>query len=351
MAEREWLRLRPARAEDTEALYALARQTGGGLTTLPADRAVLERRVTWSLKSFAKTRGQAAEDYYLFVAEDPTTGAVVGTTGIFARVGLSRPFYSYRLLHLTQVSNDPEKIVHTQLLQLVNDYAGATELGTLFLHPDWRGGRFGALLSKGRFVFMKAESWRFSDKVMAEIRGWLDENGDSPFWEAIGRHFFDMPFLEADRLSGMGNSQFIADLMPKFPIYTNLLPKAARAVIGKPHRDARGAVRLLEEEGFRFAGAVDIFDAGPCYDAPFETIRTLRKTRCVVVETVAPVAQERGARRLIGFAGPEGFCLTLAHVGVHPDGLVLPPEVADILGCREGDAVYAAPLGPRGVRR
>ena len=149
----------------------------------------------------------------------------------------------------------------------------------------------------------------------------------------------------------MGNSQFIADLMPKFPIYTNLLPEAARAVIGKPHRDARGAVRLLEEEGFRFAGAVDIFDAGPCYDAPFETIRTLRKTRRVVVEKLAAVPEEKAARRLLGFAGEDGFRLTLAHVGVHPDGLIMPPEVADILGCRAGDTVYAAPLGARGVRR
>ncbi len=345
------LYLRPARAEDAAALFALAQRTGGGLTTLPADREVLERRVRWSIDSFAKAPEEAGEDYYLFVAVDAASGAVVGTTGIFARVGLSRPFYSYRLLHLTQVSREPEKVVHTALLQLVNDYAGATELGTLFLDPAWRGGRFGALLSKGRFVFMKAEPRRFSDKVMAEIRGWLDEEGRSPFWEAIGRHFFDMPFLEADRLSGMGNSQFIADLMPKFPIYTNLLPEPARAVIGRPHRDARGAVRLLEEEGFRFAGAVDIFDAGPCYEAPFETIRTLRKTRRVAVERLAPVDAGTGSRRLLGFRCDDGFRLTLARVGVGPDGIVLPPEVAEILGCRAGDTVFAAPLGPRGVRR
>ncbi len=349
------LRLRPAREGDEKALYELSLVTGGGLTTLPPDRAVLERRVEWSLKSFAGPGPSGEEeDYYLFVAEDVETGRVVGTTGIFAHVGLSRPFYSYRLLHLTQVSRVPETVVHTSLLQLVNDYAGATELGTLFLHPDWRGGHHGALLSKGRFLFMKAAAHRFADKVMAEIRGWVDENGRSPFWEAIGRHFFGMDFHEADRISGMGNSQFIADLMPKFPIYTNLLPEEAQAVIGRPHDQARGAVRLLEEEGFRFAGAVDIFDAGPCYEAPFETVRTIRKT---VLRRIARVGLDEGAdgaasRRLLVARRDGGFRIVLARGCRLENGDVAIEEpAARALEVASGDEVFVAPLARRGVKR
>lgn len=347
------LRLRPAREGDAKTLYELSLVTGGGLTTLPPDLEVLERRVEWSLESFAKPGPSGdAEDYYLLVAEDTATGRIVGTTGIFAHVGLSRPFYSYRLLHLTQVSGDPEIVVHTRLLQLVNDYAGATELGTLFLHPDWRGGANGALLSKGRFLFMRAAPHRFADKVMAEIRGWVDEAGRSPFWEAIGRHFFGMDFHKADHISGMGNSQFIADLMPKFPIYTNLLPEEAQAVIARPHEQAKGAVRLLEEEGFRFAGAVDIFDAGPCYEAPFETIRTIRKTRWRRLARIGLDGDLPAPRRLLAASRGTEFLIVLARAQKRDDGaLVIEDEAARALKVTSGDEILVATLARRGVKR
>ena len=59
---------------------------------------------------------------------------------------------------------------------------------------------------------------------MAEMRGWQDENGKSPLWEALGSHFFNIPFPDADYISGIGNNQFIADLMPKYQIYIEMLP-------------------------------------------------------------------------------------------------------------------------------
>ncbi|MFQ5346622.1 MAG: arginine N-succinyltransferase [Rhodothalassiaceae bacterium] len=338
--------LRSVREDDLETLYALSLSTGGGLTTLPPSEAVLAKRIAHSIASFAADVKEPGDEYYLFAAEETEHGEVVGTSGIFAAVGLAQPFYSYRLLHLTQQSHEPEKKVDTKLLQLVNDYAGATEIGTLFLRPDHRRGTNGALLSKARYLMMAGYPKRFADIVMAEIRGWVDDEGHSPFWNAIGRHFFGMDFFEADRLSGMGNSQFIADLMPKFPIYTTLLPAAAQAVIGKPHDAARGAVRLLTEEGFRFGGAVDIFDGGPCYEVPRKDIQTVRATRRRKVFDIADLdGTGNGDVRMVASSRLPDFRITRSPIADRGGrGIVLDRRAAEVLGISVGERVLTAPL-------
>lgn len=341
--------MRPVRTQDLDTLYELSLSTGGGLTTLPPNREVLSAKIKSSRASFKAEPSSPGDEYYLFSLEDTESGRVVGTSGIFASVGFSKPFYSYRLLHLTQVSHQPDMKVDTRLLQLVNDYEGATELGTLFLHPDWRKGVNGMMLSVARYLLMAAYPERFADKVMAEIRGWTDENGRSPFWEAIGRHFFGMDFAEADRINGMGNSQFIADLMPKFPIYTNLLPEQAQEVIGKPHDDARGAVRLLTNEGFRQAGAVDIFDAGPCYEVPRREIRTIRKARRVKLGEIAEnKIKATSSLAMVATARMPDFRIVATRVVDMDKGAVtIDSDAARALGVKVGAELIVAPFQRR----
>ncbi len=113
---------------------------------------------------------------------------------------------------------------------------------------------------------------------MVELRGWLD-GVSSPFWDAVGRKFFDTEFLAADLHSATHGNQFIADLMPRLPIYTALLPEAAQAVIGRPHREAVPARTMLEAEGFIYDGYVDIFDAGPTLRARTDHIRSISGSR------------------------------------------------------------------------
>ena len=55
---------------------------------------------------------------------------------------------------------------------------------------------------------------RFGPKAMAEIRGFTDGEGKSPFWDAVGSKFFHMDYRKADVLSARDH-RFIADLMPR----------------------------------------------------------------------------------------------------------------------------------------
>src|SRR5262249_36368790 len=144
-------------------------------------------------------------------------------------------------------------------LFLTNDLTGAAELCSLFLQGEYRRDNNGSLLSKSRFLFMAEFPERFNPRVIAEMRGVSDEQGRSPFWEALGRHFFKMEFSEADYLSGIGQKSFIAELMPQHPVYTAFLDDEARAVIGQVHENTKPALAMLAGEGFRYNGYVDIF--------------------------------------------------------------------------------------------
>jgi len=271
--------LRPIRESDLPGLIALAQSIAGGMTTLPPDESFLRDRIDDSLRSFSPKVKKAGAETYLFVLEDLATGEIVGTSGIAARVGGYDPFYSYELR--------PERFTHTPLridrevsvLHLKQVHRGPTEIGSLYLRPDARRGGLGRMLSLARFLFIAAFPQRFDTTVIAELRGYLDQQGRSPFWEAVGRHFFGGDFYTADVLSGLGNKAFIADLMPRHPLYLPLFSPEVQAVVGKVHHDTEPALALLRAEGFADTAEVDIFDAGPQVRASVRDLRTIRTRR------------------------------------------------------------------------
>ena len=225
--------VRPVTSADLPALIELARSTGTGLTTLPANEQRLQHRVSWAEKAF---RGEAERgDADLFVLEDDA-GKVVGISAIAGAVGLREPWYNYRV-GLT-VSASQELNIHREIptLFLANDLTGNSELCSLFLHANHRSGLNGKLLSRARFLFIAEFRHLFGDKLIAEMRGMSDEEGRSPFWESLGRHFFKMEFSQADYLTGVGNKAFIAELMPKFP-----LTPALRGGARRPRPSGAGA--------------------------------------------------------------------------------------------------------------
>ena len=174
-------------------------------------------------------------------------------------------------------------------LYLSNDLTGCAELCSLFLHPDYRTGNNGKLLSKSRFLFIAQFPHLFSEKLIAELRGFQHPDGSSPFWDNLGRHFFKMDFSRADDLSSLGKKSFIAELMPRHPLYVAYLPKEAQDVIGQVHVDNAPARRLLEQEGLYYEGFVDIFDAGPVLQARVNELRSVRTSEVVqVVDASAP---------------------------------------------------------------
>lgn len=271
-------RVRMARMSDLDAMMELAGLTGGGLTNFPHDRSALEEKIAWSERSCATAIEEPQDEFYLFLLENAENGQFLGTSNIYSKIGVRWPFYSYKLSRVTHLSRGIGRHFSTQILNLVNDFDGASEVGGLFLAPQTRSGGLGQLLARSRYLFIAQHRERFGADIVAELRGWTD--GDvSPFWEAVGRKFFDSEFLAADLHNATQGNQFIADLMPKFPIYTALLPEEAQAAIGRPHAGSVPAKAMLEAEGFVHDGYVDIFDAGPTLHARTDHLRSIVESR------------------------------------------------------------------------
>ncbi|HZU63570.1 MAG TPA: arginine N-succinyltransferase [Novosphingobium sp.] len=332
--------VRAVRTGDVPALYRMAQQTGAGFTNLPADLPALEAKVARALACFARPEEAPADDLYLFVLEDPATGALCGTCQIFARIGSQWPFYSYRLGALTQFSKELGRAFRAETLNLCTDLDGASEVGGLFLEAGARAAGAGRLLARSRYLFMRRHRARFASRTIAELRGALDEAGRSPFWEGLAGRFFGMPFDEADGFNALHGNQFIADLMPKHPIYTSMLPEAARASIGQPHRNGEAAMRLLQQEGFRFDCYVDIFDGGPTMVVDTDRIATLRGARLARVAALADAGRPEGAPGALVATGALGdFRCCIGAVAGEGEAVVLNAAAARALGVGPGDAI------------
>lgn len=334
--------VRPVRSDDLDALMRLARKTGVGVTSLQPNEALLAERIARSVATLAGTAGRADQGY-LFVLEDTETRLVVGVSGIEVAVGLSNPWYNFRIGKLSHISRELGVYEEVEALFLSNDHAGYSEVCTLFLDPEWRHSRNGQLLSKSRFLFLAAFKDRFAKKIVAEMRGFTDENGVSPFWEGLGRHFFQMDFAKADYLTGIGEKSFVAELMPRYPVYISMLKAGAQEVIGKVHPQTEPARAMLESEGFRYEGYVDIFDGGATLEAYIDELRIVRDSRHYHLETAAePARSERPY--LVSNDRDHDFRVILAYAEPQQDTFPLTPAQAKALQLQPGDQLRAVSL-------
>lgn len=342
--------LRPVERRDLDDLYGMACDAGKGLTTLPANRDLLESKISEARDSFEQ-RSAPEAGLFLFALEDTEQQRCVGVSGIQARVGLDEVFYNYRLSLAVNASRELGVHVRTPTLHLTNDMTDTTEIGSLLLDKARRGGGNGLLLSRSRFLFMDCFPHCFSEKAFAEMRGVSDPQGHSPFWDALGSKFFDMEFAEADYRSVAGNRSFIAELMPKYPIYLPMLPDSARAVVGRVHEHTVPALAMLQSEGFNFNGLVDIFDGGPVVEAFVHNIRTVRETvkKHVLISREPLEEDPAGPRVMVCNESFRDFRVTTVPADrVRYEGVQLPSDVAAAIQVEAGDQVRLAPLKEAG---
>ena len=344
--------VRPIARDDLSAVLALSERTGTGLTTLPANRERLLQRIDRSLASFEHATDKASACYMFVLAEGGGVEAerVVGISAIEAAVGLKEPWYNYHVGTLVHASRALDVYTVAPTLFLSNDHTGHTELCSLFLDQRYRIGKNGALLAKCRLLFIAEHAELFGAKVIAELRGRLDPDGSSPFWEGLGRHFFAMEYSTADYLTGTGQKSFIAELMPKHPVYVNLLPPAAREAIGAVHADTAPARAMLEQEGFRYEGYVDIFDAGPTVECTRDNIDAVRRSAVMACtlgeEDPVPDSLTDDILWLVCNRRFAQFRALVAAAPARVDRFPLLPYAAEALGVGEGDSVRVVPLSP-----
>ena len=335
--------IRPAKREDLDDIMDMVDRSGFGLTSLPKDRDLIAQRLDRSLETFSGGPEDGKEKAYLLVMEDATSGRVLGTGGLISRVGIGEPFYSYRIETHVHESRSLGVRKEVACLHLLKIQEGPCEIGSLFVHPDFQKHGHGRLMSLSRFHFLAGHSDLFPSKVIAEMRGVIDARGRCPFWEAVGRRFFDTDFPMADYLT-MKDKRFIGELMPTHPIYIPLLPEEARSAIGRVHDRTRPALKLLQSEGFEDSGMVDIFDGGPIVQCDISEIRTVKQSREGIL--LGPGDPGSDTEPWLLSRGRLGrFRATVSHgILEEPGGIRLPRSVVESLGLESGEMIRYVPL-------
>ena len=150
-----------------------------------------------------------------------------------------------------------------------------------------------------------------------------------------------MNFQNADEFNARKGNQFIADLMPKHPVYIAMLSEPARHVIGLPHPSGRAAMRMLEVEGFAWEKYIDIFDGGPTVTARTDQIRSVREAQDAVVVAIDDGLgdHQAGEKRLFSSGHLGDFRAAYGWMEPREGGLALDPLCARTLGLEPGQSV------------
>ncbi len=280
---------RPIRQADFDQFCSLASQAHLGFYTLPKDKRLLEQRLITSLESFAVNVELPKREIYTFVAEEMNSHKLVGVSAIIATAEGKEPLYFFRRERLAVHSHHPAVVPHVEILSGVSYVRGPSEVCSLFVLPEYRKVGCGKLLSLARFLFISCFPRRFTGSLFAELRGPIGEDDSSPFWEGLGRHFFNMPLNQIHEMLHYGRS-FISDFLPKYPIYVSLLPEQVQRAIGAVDTHTQGALSLLSRQGFSATDEIDIFDGGPKLRAQKEEIHAIKKSVRLTVTDIQKTA-------------------------------------------------------------
>jgi arginine N-succinyltransferase len=319
--------VRPVELADVDALETLAAVMTPGVHTLPRTRDTIAAFVERSVASFAAQVDIPSEESYLFVLEDSSNGDVVGTAAVHASAGSNGTYFAFRNDVIQQVSRDLNISHSVHALTLCSELTAS--------------GIEAALLSRARLLYAVLAPHRFGDRFFVPLAGVTDAEGESPFWNALGRKFFKMDFLEAERVvGGARNRTMIVELMPHYPVYVPLLPGDAQAAMGQIHPSGQLAFDLLTAEGFEADEYVDIFDGGPILAAHKMSLRSFCGSQHRRVEN----ASRGSADKLVTYAvatNAERFrAITVACPPCDTsDAVCLPAAAQQALGVSLGDSV------------
>ncbi|RCL41923.1 MAG: hypothetical protein DBW96_01765 [SAR86 cluster bacterium] len=221
-----------------------------------------------------------------------------------------------------------------QLSFIKNPY---TELGTLFMNPNARGIGGGKLLSFARFLYMSNNLNRFDKEVVVEIRGYKNATGITPFWDKFSSKFFDLNFFDADNSSYIDN-HFIGECVPSFPLILDFLPREVGRYCGKPHTTSKLALSLLNSQGFKSNGMVDVLDGGPCLSSKLSKIKVIQNKNQFKVK-IGKVNSDEGLsfafnNSLVDFWATRLFVKRISNIEV-----LIDRKDARHLGLKEGDSI------------
>lgn len=325
---------RPIVKTDAPALLKLVMQSSGGLSSLQPRLEFLKEYIASSEKSFSGQMALENPHKYLLGLFDLRADRLIGCAAVKTQIGKDSPFINFDIIGDGQ----------DQCLKASSRFTGATEVGSLFLHPDYRADGLGRYLAKVRYLLMASEPWRFGDSVIAELRGICGAEG-SPLYDHLFKNKLEKSFLEADAEYYDRNPDALGDIVPIGCIETCNMPLNVKASLGQPHPSGIGAMRLLQSEGFIFSSTIDLFDGGPIMSVHRDTIRTLMNAKTAAISAMPRVGN--GVPTLIASGKVADFRAILAPATVDDGQVLISPDALETLGTKQGGAVRYWQAKPR----
>lgn len=338
--------IRPINSKDEKHLREFPYTSGVGIRNLPRSHDQLIQKISQSETALSQPISTPGNEEYFFVLENTEDGRIGGLCGIFATRDESLTF-SFNLTTAVTTSTHPAAEKKVQILKLASHPNPVTEICSLYLYPEFRHSGLGRLLSLSRFLFIASHRPRFRNKIVADMRGYLDQNNVSPFWEAIGKHFCHLSFEELMIQLNQGKIR-INDILPRYPLYVSLLPRDAQMAIGKTHDSTIPAYNMLKDEGFMFKGEIDALEGGPTLIASTPKIRAIKQSLSLRIE-VTPDALVNENEYLIANQNLD-FRACMSRIIVKgSDKAIVPAEAAYALNLKSGDLIRAITPKPKGL--
>lgn len=338
--------LRDVQRADLPSLKSLAAVLN--TVNLPNDEETLEQLIDISVRSFAGKVKNPFEREYLFVLENAKSEEVVGTSLVIAQHGTKEaPHTYYEVSEREHYSVSLDRHFRHKVLSIAYNYSGPTEIGGLVVDPPHRSGpeKPGKQLSYVRFLFLAMHRALFRERVLAELMPPLMPDGRSLLWEAVGKKFTGLTYIEADRLSRQ-NKEFIKELFPSSDIYVSLFPDRTQKVVGEVGSQTRGVQRMLERIGFKYVERVDPFDGGPHFEARTQDILLVRQFRTARV-SAEPLGTEPAEDLLVAVdrdGARNRFRAVRTQARLDDQAIFLPPAARELLGVTTGARVGAIPF-------
>jgi arginine/ornithine N-succinyltransferase beta subunit len=184
------------------------------------------------------------------------------------RMGNSRLRYSFHIGRVVHAA--PELGLHhvQHTLQIGHDATGEAELSALHAAPNAPPEALSALLRAalgGLRAARPDKAW-----VMVELPGWLDAQGESPFWQGLVRHFLPADTRSARLRLGPAFSSHLGPMLPRQLIHVGFLPPDTQASLGQPGAAAGPWLAALAQAGFADWRHLRLEDGGPIWARPLQ---------------------------------------------------------------------------------
>jgi len=328
------IKIRSVLAQDVDPVVKLAFTARSGMMNLPKSREAVYEKIEHSVEAFNSRLTKPHEEFYAFVLDDDHE--IGGACAIKA----STSGYYYRQGHEGRCCPSLGTDTSVKTLTPFHETDGPSEVCSLYLLPRYRQGGLGRLLALSRYLFIGAHPKRFQKEISALLRGFIDKNGNSPFWDRVGRNFLPMEYREIEKLL-IRNEEFIPEIIPQNPLYIPLLSIPAQHALGRPHPNSMGAKKMLLEEGYKESNEYDIFDGGPRFIAALQELRSIKNQKRATVTNIVP-RRGRAPKYYKHIIGTETIPFYACYANVEetsPNKVIINDAVAEALQVSTGDTI------------